>query len=134
MAAELRECWLVSTRIRSRLLRPELGVEVSRIQPDVQVVVVVQQPHRRGHHPAWQALWEAGKSSHGRRRSVKGWRRAGWAGYPWPWSYKRQPTWVLTRQRLQGCQPVGMVPSELPCVYISNWTHSSFRPALDAGT
>jgi hypothetical protein len=56
------------------------------------------------------------------------------AGYPWPWSNKRQPAGALTRHRLHGCQPVGMLPSELPCVYISKATHSSLRPASDAGT
>lgn len=56
------------------------------------------------------------------------------AGYPWPWSNKRQPPGFLTKHRLHGCQPVGMVPSGWPCVYISNSTHSSLRPASDAGT
>lgn len=55
-------------------------------------------------------------------------------GYPWPWSNRRQPAGVLAKHRPHGCQPVGMVPSELPCVYISNSTHSSLRPASDAGT
>ncbi len=98
--------------------------------------------HSPARWPAWipraqmagectHAIKKAGSSAG--RRSVKVLisRRS---GYPWPWSYTRQPAGVLTKHRLHGCQPVGMLPSELPCVYISKSTHSSLRPASDAGT